>query len=133
MPPNIASGHVQVKILKDNVAEVDEQFLIEIYRAEVVGMPSGSSPNVRIGAPRVINVTIAANDQPYGLFGIYFKDTGTVGTTYHLIEPETGQSSVTFEIRRSQGGFFCIYQIYLQQILVLSFLSKFSTLLKKFP
>ena len=102
MGPGVAFANASIKILKDNVPELEESFLVEITRAEAVGLPSGSN-TVRLSEPRTVNVTIRANDQPYGLLGIYMKNTGGNGTYYAIIEPESGTTSITFEVRRDQG------------------------------
>ena len=102
MGPGVTFANATIKILRDDIPELEESFLVEITRAEVVGLPSGSN-NVRLTEPRTVNVTIRANDQPYGLFGIYMKNTGGNGTYFAIIEPESGSTSITFEVRRDQG------------------------------
>ena len=107
--PGVASGNVTVQILRDNAPELDESFLVEITSAEALGLPSGSN-NVPIREPKTVNVTIRANDQPYGLLGIYMKNTGGNGSNYAVVEPESGTTTVTFEVRRSQGTFLSFHK-----------------------
>ena len=107
MGPGAAFGNITIEIFEDSTPELDESFLVEITRAEVIGLPSGSN-SVRLGEPKIINVTIRANDQPYGLFGIYMKNTGGNGSSYAVIEPDSGATSVTFEVRRNQGALSCL-------------------------
>ena len=112
MGPGTAFGNITIEILQDSTPELDESFLVEITRAEVIGLPSGSN-SVRLGEPKTINVTIRANDQPYGLFGIYMKNIGGNGTNYAVIEPDSGATIVTFEVRRNQGTLSCLrYLLY---------------------
>ena len=109
MGPGIASSNVTVKIINDNIPELNEHFIVELTRAEVIGLPAGSNV-VPIGEPKTVNVTIRANDQPFGLLGIYMKNTGGSGTNYAIIEPDSGATSVTFEVRRNQGEGFSSFK-----------------------
>ncbi len=101
LDPGKAFGSIPITIIKDDVPELDENFLVEITRAETVGITPSSS--LKIGTPSLMNVTIAANDQPFGLFSLNIADTGTDGKTFAIIEPENGQTSINFEIKRTQG------------------------------
>lgn len=107
MGPGVASRNITIKIFKDSIPEVDESFQVEITQVEVVDAATGSL-NGRIGNPSAINVTIGANDQPYGLLGIYMKNTGRSGTYYAVEEPGSGTTPVIFEVRRMQGKFFLV-------------------------
>ena len=102
MGPGIATSNITIQILKDNVPELGENFLVEITSAEVLGLPVESN-TVKVVSPKIMNVTIIENDQPYGLFGVFITGTVTRGSSYAIIEPESGSTSITFEVRRSQG------------------------------
>ena len=102
MGPGIASSNITIQILNDNDPELGENLLVEITSAEVLGLPAESN-TVKVVSPKIMNVTIIENDQPYGLFGVFITKTGTKGSSYAIIEPESGDTSITFEVRRSQG------------------------------
>ena len=100
--PGIASSNITIQILKDNAPELGENFLVEITSAEVLGLPAGSN-TVKVVSPKIMNVTIIENDQPYGMLSVFITKTGTRGSSFAIIEPESDSTSITFEVRRSQG------------------------------
>ena len=100
-------ANISIKILKDNTPELDEVFQVEITKAELIGSPVVA---VQVGSPKRINVTITANDQPYGLFSINIANTGTIGRNYTINEPTTGSTSIDFEVKRTQGIVYTLYE-----------------------
>lgn len=125
MGPGIANSNITIQILKDSVPELGENFLVEMISAEVVGLPAGSN-SVKVVSPKIMNVTIIENDQPYGLFGVFITKTGTGGSSYAINEPESGSTSITFEVRRSQGllqltfvwFIYSLYRLFLNKFLI---------------
>ncbi len=99
--PGESRGRIPITILSDNLPELNEQFLVEITKAETVGITPMSL--LTVANPSVMNVTISANDQPYGLFSINIENTGTAGRSYAIVEPESGTTSITFKVKRTQG------------------------------
>eukprot|EP00794_Sanderia_malayensis_P009868 gene9868-10878_t len=100
--PGQSFQSIPITIYKDNQPELDEQFLVEVTKAETVGITPKST--VRIGTPNTMNITISANDDPYGLFTINIANTGTDGRSYAIIEPDSGRTSISFDIKRTQGS-----------------------------
>ena len=105
MGSGVSAANISIEILSDNAPELDEHFVVELTRVEVVGVTATAQNQPRIGSPSSANVTILSNDQPYGLFqlALAISDPGSAANRYTIIEPESGNTAVTLYIDRKQG------------------------------
>ncbi|XP_076853827.1 adhesion G-protein coupled receptor V1 [Brachyhypopomus gauderio] len=80
---------LKVEVLADKVPEIDE-----LIKVELIGATNGGS----IGAENVVNITVPANENPYGI--VYFDQK-----VYRVHEPLEGVYTANITVRRSGGHF----------------------------
>jgi Calx-beta domain. len=91
-PDRITTQTVSVKVLKDNVPELQETFMLELY---------SPSDNVILSEQNTVIVYIVKNGDPHGVIGI--NSTGHVNNTFLL--DEDSQNTVLVPVFRTQGSF----------------------------
>ncbi|XP_066512530.1 adhesion G-protein coupled receptor V1-like [Hoplias malabaricus] len=87
---------LKVEVLADDVPEIEE-----IIKVELTGATNGGS----IGAERVVNIIIPANDNPYGT--VFFQQA-----VYRVQEPLEGAYTANITVRRSGGNFGLLEILY---------------------
>ncbi|XP_072520807.1 adhesion G-protein coupled receptor V1 isoform X2 [Salminus brasiliensis] len=87
---------LKVEVLADDVPEIEE-----IIKVELAGATNGGS----IGAEKVVNIIVPANDNPYGT--VYFEQA-----VYRVQEPLEGVRIANITVRRSGGNFGLLEILY---------------------
>ncbi|RXN21226.1 G- coupled receptor 98-like protein [Labeo rohita] len=87
---------LKVEVLADDVPEIEE-----IIKVELVGATNGGN----IGAEKVVDIIVPANDNPYGT--VYFEQA-----VYRVQEPLEGIYIANITVRRSGGTFGMLEIIY---------------------
>ncbi|XP_026199339.1 adhesion G-protein coupled receptor V1 [Anabas testudineus] len=87
--PGETNKTLRLEILADDVPEINETIKIEL---------TGASNKGNLGAETVVNITVPANDNPYGT--VYFEQS-----VYRVQEPLEGVYKANITVRRS-GGYF---------------------------
>ncbi|XP_035385851.1 adhesion G-protein coupled receptor V1 [Electrophorus electricus] len=97
---NFAPGET-MKMLKIEVLADDEPEIEEIIRVELIGATNGGS----IGTENVVNITVPANDNPYGT--VYFEQK-----VYRVQEPLEGVYTANITVQRRGGNFGLLEILY---------------------
>jgi len=88
-------GRVPADVVPDIIPELEEKFSMRLISLELVDSDFVSNPNFvpLLGNVTTATVTIAANQDPHGLFTLYVRDgNGTLRTEVVVMPTNPGQS-----------------------------------------
>ena len=96
-----STGYIPVQVTPDNLPELSESFLVQLFHVELIGAPPADPDNLpKLGTQTQLYVTIAANDDANGVFHIY-SNSPQASKAGHEVEVEERESlSVEFIVER---------------------------------
>ena len=96
----ISVGSVPVTVLADSFPELDESFIVRLTRIEVVGDGASDKYPPKFGDFTDAVVTIAKNDNAFGIFRIYSNSPAAIEGGQRLEVEEKQQLAVDLVVER---------------------------------
>lgn len=101
IPDGANFGGIPVTILADLIPELDERFIINITKVELLGSQASKPQDVpTLGLLRSAYVTIARNDDANGVFRIYSNDPRALKQGQQMMVEERSKYAVELVIER---------------------------------